>query len=43
MDPYSSPYIGGFPKRGACSYKKDYNVLGFKMGSPYLGKLPYIP
>ena len=32
---YNSGYLFG----GPC--KKDYSLLGFMLGSPYLGKLPY--
>ena len=42
----SSNQIWGFPKiRGTLfggPYNKDYSVLGSILGSPYLGKLPYI-
>ena len=37
---------GGVPKLGVpflgSPKKKDYSILGSKLGSPYLGKLPYI-
>ena len=37
--------MGGFPKLGypfGVSNKKDYSIWGSTLGSPYLGKLPYI-
>ena len=38
-------HVWGFPKirvpfGGPC--KKDYSILGFILGSPYFGKLPYL-
>ena len=37
---------GGFPKLGVLfgdSHNKGYSLLGSILGSPYLGKLPYVP
>ena len=35
--------IWGFPQiRGTSLHNKDYNTLGSILGSPYLGKLPYL-
>ena len=46
MDPSSSPYMGVSQNEGyhfVGPYKKDYGILGFLLGSPYLRNLPYNP
>ena len=43
----SPRFIAGFPKiRGTLfggPHNKEYSILGSMLGSPYSGKLPYLP